>query len=170
MKRMKSRTIGTLVGVGLFGIGLTLLQSNVFAQSGPGAKTTSVVVTNSDTNPVAVNAVAKRTIQLLSASGVELPAGGKREWQIDVRGYSRIKVCSLGSYWFSVYVTDMPNLMVHDIASSFDGVVLGIASVYGQTQEDFCRSIDFLPESVIYITAINQANEPAKGNVRVWAQ
>ncbi|MFL6468126.1 MAG: hypothetical protein ACJ72Z_09245 [Pyrinomonadaceae bacterium] len=168
MKIIKMGTIRTdLLVIGVFFIVLTLLQSSAFAQAGSGAKTTSVVVANSGANPVPVQVVPKRTVELLRANGVEIPAYGKREWQIDVRGYSRIKMCSYGPN-FAVAITDNSIPDVLDF-SSFDGILLGFTTVRSTSQEELCRVIDFLPESGIYLTATG-GSEPARGSVRVWAQ
>ena len=164
------KTMTQIVCLGLLIIGITQLHGNVIAQSSAAARTTAVVVTNSDLNPVSVQAAPNRTVQLLNVSGVEIPVDGKREWTIDVRGYSRIKVCSLGNGGFIAVLTDKPGLVITDL-HSFDGVILALAGVYAQSQEDICRVIEFLPEPNIYVTAFGQGNaEPARGNVRVWAQ
>lgn len=186
---MKNNGLRTLVIAGGLVISGLMLQSTVRAQ-GCG-DSTPVVVANTRANPVSggrgvavnnspaakidptANQIQNRangTTLLLSENGVEVAGGSRREWRLDVRGYAKIKICSLSGLvagdGFTVYVTDRPSFDPGD--TSYAGVLLGISLL----EVNFlCRVIEMLPDSDVYVVADNSyASESRRGNIRVWAQ
>jgi hypothetical protein len=170
MKRKGSNTYTIVYTV--FFVGLVMLQSSASAQQG--SKNTPVIVTNTNANPVpvtgSVTTASRPTVQLLNAINAEVLAGEQRVWKIDVRNFSKIRVCTIpregGS--FPVYITDLP--LASDGQSFGDGVFLAAAGGENLALYNFCQILDVLPNSDIYLTVQNTSEVTARGNVKVWGQ
>jgi hypothetical protein len=150
-----------------------MLQISASAQQS--SKNSPVVVTNTSANPVpvtgSVTAASRPTVQLLNEINAEVLAGETRVWKIDVRNYSKVRVCTLprdpgGS--FAVYITDLP--LASDGKSFGDGVFLAAAGGEDLTLYNFCQILDVLPNPDIYLTVQNLSGVAAHGNLKVWAQ
>src|SRR5437868_3541099 len=129
MKRKGSNTY-TIICAVVF-VGLLMLQTSARAQQS--SKNTPVVVTNTNANPVpvagSVTTAARPTVQLLNAINAEVLAGELRMWKIDVRNFSKVRVCTFpregGSGSFAVIITDLP--IASDGSNFGDAVFLAAA-------------------------------------------